>query len=150
MAEMTSVWFKQLMRELALKERWEKMTKRLAKYVWYKMARGMKFFSMLCSITGVKKIVRYNEYSFIPRFCCRAEDRTITTYAFTSQPQLPISREITEESLSKCGLESCAARPHKMWRLASHAGRVGWSIKTTRSLFFLKTLYRMKNDAARY
>lgn len=91
----------------------------------YKMARCMKFFSMLCSITGVKKIVLYNEYSFIPRFCCRAEDRTITTYAFTSQPQLPINREITEKSLSKCGLESCAARPHKMWRLASHAGRVG-------------------------
>ena len=59
----------------------------------------MEFFSIVCTITRVKKIVRYNEYFVIPRFCYRAEDRTKTTYAFASQPQFSISREITVKSL---------------------------------------------------
>ena len=63
------------------------------------MVCDMEFFSIVCTITGVKKIVRYNEYFVLPRFCCRAEDRTITTYAFASQPQFSISGEITVKSL---------------------------------------------------
>ena len=39
----------------------------------------MEFLTIVCTITGVKKIVRYNEYFVIPRFCYRAEDRTKTT-----------------------------------------------------------------------
>ena len=58
------------------------------------MVSDVEFFSIVCTITGVKKIVRYNEYFVIPRFCYRAEDRTKTTYAFASQPQFSISREI--------------------------------------------------------
>ena len=60
----------------------------------------MEFLTIVCTITGVKKIVRYNEYFVIPRFCYRAEDRTKNTYAFASQPQFSISREITVKSLS--------------------------------------------------
>ena len=48
----------------------------------------------------VVNLVKLHLTKFIPRFCYRAEDRTKTTYAFASQPQFSISREITVKSLS--------------------------------------------------